>query len=141
MNLRSTWVRFNDLVVTMEERPWGPVHVFGILAAVIVIRNILEIGVAQNPVFPGLAAFTHYPLAYLGPFLSLSLVLAFWGRVAPARVHAAEGTLHGGSGRIRRGHSRDGLRKQHRSEKALAARNGNHRGRSGADERLENTKE
>lgn len=86
MNLGNLRSAFHGFVVTMEERPWGPVHVFGILAAVIVTRNILEIGVAQNPVFSGLAAFVHYPLAYLGPFLSLTLVLAFWGRVAPARV-------------------------------------------------------
>ena len=56
------------------------------LAAVIALRNLLEIMLAQNPIFPATAAFVHYPLAYVGPFLALTLTLAYWAKLAPARV-------------------------------------------------------
>ncbi len=73
-------------VESVEGQPWGPGTIIGLLAAVIAVRNLLEVVVAKNPVFQGLAAFVHYPLAYLGPFVGLTLVLAIWGSVAPARV-------------------------------------------------------
>ncbi|HHN75137.1 MAG TPA: tetratricopeptide repeat protein [Acidobacteria bacterium] len=69
-----------------EQLPWGPATVAVLLAAVIAVRNLVEIVVARNPVFEALAAFVHYPLAYVGPFLALVLVLAGWARVPPARV-------------------------------------------------------
>jgi tetratricopeptide (TPR) repeat protein len=73
-------------MTAVETAPWGPGHLAAVLAGIIALRNLLEIALVRNPIFEGLAAFVHYPLAYVGPFLSLSLVLAFWGRVAPARV-------------------------------------------------------
>ncbi len=82
----SAWTWFLGLIDRVERAPWGPGQVFAVLVGVIALRNLLEVAVAQNPVFNGLAAFVHYPLAYVGPFLSLTLVLAFWGRVAPSRV-------------------------------------------------------
>lgn len=78
--------RFEAFVVRFEELPLGAAFAFGILAAIISVRNLLEIAVAYNPIFDGLALLVHYPLAYVGPFLSLSLVLAAWGDVPPARV-------------------------------------------------------
>ena len=78
--------RFTEWVIWFEELPFGPLSIMSGLAAVIVIRNVVEIAVARNPAFHGISAFVHYPLAYVGPFLALTLVLAFWARVAPARV-------------------------------------------------------
>ena len=74
--LRDAWRRFHDLVVRLEELPWGPGRTFALLAGIVAVRNLLEILVARNPVFPALAAFVHYPLAYLAPALALVLVLA-----------------------------------------------------------------
>ncbi|MDQ7008623.1 MAG: tetratricopeptide repeat protein, partial [Acidobacteriota bacterium] len=84
--IERNWRRLSDWVTRWEEVPWGPGTVAALLAAVIAVRNLLEITVARNPVFDALAAFVHYPLAYVGPFLALVLVLAFWAQVAPARV-------------------------------------------------------
>ncbi len=78
--------RFDEFVQRMEQLPIGPGHLALALGGIIALRTFLEIVVAQNPVFPGLAAFIHYPLAYVAPFLGLTLVLAAWSRVAPARV-------------------------------------------------------
>lgn len=80
----KSWVL--ELIESVETQPWGPGTILALLVAIIAVRNLLEIAVAKNPVFVGLAAFVHYPLAYVGPFLGLTLVLSFWGRVAPARV-------------------------------------------------------
>ncbi len=84
--LRETWRRFGETVARLEELPWGPGRTFALLAGIIAVRNLLEITVARNPVFPALAAFVHYPLAYLAPALALVLVLAALAGVAPARV-------------------------------------------------------
>ncbi len=70
----------------VEARPWNAGTLALLVAGVIVVRNVLEITVARNPVFEGLAAFVHYPLAYVGPFAALTLVLAAWSGVAPLRV-------------------------------------------------------
>ncbi|MDQ7006502.1 MAG: tetratricopeptide repeat protein [Acidobacteriota bacterium] len=84
--IERIWTRWADLVSAAEEVRWGPGTVAAMLAAVIAVRNLVEIVVARNPTFEALAAFVHYPLAYVGPFLALVLVLAAWARVPPARV-------------------------------------------------------
>ncbi len=84
--VRDAWRRFHDLVVRLEELPWGPGRTLALLAGIVAVRNLLEITVARNPVFPGLAAFVHYPLAYVAPALALALLLAALAGLAPARV-------------------------------------------------------
>ncbi len=79
-------VRFLRLIDAIEAAPIGPGRALLALAAVISLRNVLELIVATNPAFNALAAFVHYPLAYLGPFASLTLVLAAWSGRPPARV-------------------------------------------------------
>ncbi|RMF75206.1 MAG: hypothetical protein D6738_04325, partial [Acidobacteria bacterium] len=74
------------LADAVEDAPLGPGRALAVLAAVIALRNVLELVVATNPAFGGLAAFVHYPLAYAGPFVSLTLVLAAWGGRPPARL-------------------------------------------------------
>jgi hypothetical protein len=74
------------LIERAESLPWGPWQVLAVLAAVITVRNLLELHVARNPAYEPLAAFVHYPLAYLGPFLALTLVLAGCAALPPARV-------------------------------------------------------
>lgn len=88
MNRPESTVRawIQDRMASVENQPWGPGTLALLLGGVIAVRNLLEIRVARNPVFEGLAAFVHYPLAYIAPFIALTLVLAFWGRVAPRRV-------------------------------------------------------
>jgi tetratricopeptide (TPR) repeat protein len=76
----------NDLSERVEDLRWGPWHVLAILCAVVCLRNVLEVTVARNPVYEPLAGLVHYPLAYLGPYLALTLVLAAWAGLAPARV-------------------------------------------------------
>jgi tetratricopeptide (TPR) repeat protein len=83
---REAWQRFDAFVRHFEELPWGVLAVSGTVAAIVTVRNLLEIAAGTNPIFDGLQAFVHYPLAYVGPFLALTLVLAGWGRVAPGRV-------------------------------------------------------
>lgn len=78
--------KITQIMETVENQPWGPGTLFLLLGAVIAVRNLLEIRVGCNPIFEGLAAFVHYPLAYVAPFLTLTLLLAFWADVAPARV-------------------------------------------------------
>lgn len=78
--------RFRRFVEEMETLPAGPGTVLLVLGGIIAVRNLLEVMVANNPAFKGLSALVHYPLAYLAPFLALTLVLAFWSRVAPNRV-------------------------------------------------------
>lgn len=82
----SPWARFRGLVERMEEIPVGPLQLAAALAAIIAVRNLLELIVARNPVFEPLAAFVHYPLAYVAPFVALTLVLALWAGVAAPRV-------------------------------------------------------
>ncbi len=69
---------------SVENRAWSLGQVAGLLAATIAVRNLLEVLVARNPTFPGLAAFVHYPLAYVAPFLALVLILSAWSGRAPA---------------------------------------------------------
>lgn len=76
----------SDLALRVEQRAWSPLALAFGLAAIIAVRNLFEIMVGVNPVFTGLASFVHYPLAYVGPFLALTLVLAAWADVAPVRV-------------------------------------------------------
>ncbi|UCF68162.1 MAG: tetratricopeptide repeat protein [Acidobacteriota bacterium] len=82
----KVWGRFRGLVERIETLSWGPGTVALTTAAIIAVRHLLELIGPRNPVFPSLAAFVHYPLAYVGPFVALTLVLAFWSGVAPARV-------------------------------------------------------
>ncbi len=84
--MRALWDRFRNLVVTLEELPLGPAALAGALAAIVTFRNLLEIVGAKNPVFSPVAAFVHYPMAYVAPFLALALVLALWSRVPVVRV-------------------------------------------------------
>lgn len=84
MTRAERWLR--DLVERYETRPWGAGTLVLFVAALIAVRNLLEIAVGRNPVFEALAAFVHYPLAYVAPFLALTLVLALWAGVAPVRV-------------------------------------------------------
>ncbi len=84
--MNSLWSRFRTFVERMEELPIGPGALIATLAGIIAVRNVVEIVVAKNPVFFGLAAFVHYPMAYVAPFFALSLVLALWAGVASARV-------------------------------------------------------
>ncbi len=84
--MTALWSRFRAFVERMEELPIGPGALLATLAGIIAVRNVLEIVVAKNPVFFGLAAFVHYPMAYVAPFFALSLVLALWAGVASARV-------------------------------------------------------
>lgn len=83
---RESWARFDAFVAHFEQLPWGPLTVAGTVTAIVTVRNLLEIAAGTNPIFSGLQAFVHYPLAYVGPFLALTLVLAGWGRVPPGRV-------------------------------------------------------
>jgi tetratricopeptide (TPR) repeat protein len=83
---REAWARFDEFVRHFEELPWGALAVAGTVTAIVTVRNLLEIAAGTNPIFTGLQAFVHYPLAYVGPFVALTLVLAGWGRVAPGRV-------------------------------------------------------
>ncbi|MCU0222947.1 MAG: tetratricopeptide repeat protein [Acidobacteria bacterium] len=84
--MSGAWSRFRAFVERMEELPIGPGALAATLAGIIAVRNVLEIVIAKNPVFFGLAAFVHYPLAYVAPFFALTLVLALWAGVASARV-------------------------------------------------------
>ncbi|MFN7966111.1 MAG: hypothetical protein U0V87_10540 [Acidobacteriota bacterium] len=84
--MTTYWKKLGAWVDACEQWPWGPTTVALTLAAVIALRNVLEIMLARNPMFSVTAAFVHYPLAYLGPFLALTLTLAFWAKLAPARV-------------------------------------------------------
>ena len=77
---------FRAFVERMEELPIGPGALAATLAGIIALRNVLEIVVAKNPVFHGISAFVHYPMAYVAPFFALTLVLALWAGVASARV-------------------------------------------------------
>ena len=84
--MMTLWSRFRAFVERMEELPIGPGALAATLAGIIAVRNVLEIVVAKNPVFQGLSAFVHYPMAYVAPFFALTLVLALWAGVASARV-------------------------------------------------------
>ncbi|MCU0230964.1 MAG: tetratricopeptide repeat protein [Acidobacteria bacterium] len=84
--MTGAWSRFRAFVERMEELPIGPGALAATLAAIIAVRNLLELVVAKNPVFHGLSAFVHYPMAYVAPFFALTLVLALWSGVASARV-------------------------------------------------------
>ena len=84
--LRAGERRLLALMDAIEGQAWGPLATLALLAAVVAPRTLLEIAVPRNPVFAGLAAFVHYPLAYAAPFLALSLTLAVFARRAPARV-------------------------------------------------------
>jgi hypothetical protein len=84
--MSGAWSRFRAFVERMEELPIGPGALAATLAGIIAVRNVLEIVVAKNPVFFGLAAFVRYPMAYVAPFFALTLVLALWAGVASARV-------------------------------------------------------
>lgn len=70
----------------VEQWPWGSAAIGVLLLAIIATRHLLEIGVAKNPIYTDLATFVHYPLAYVAPFLALSLTLASWARWSPLRV-------------------------------------------------------
>ncbi|RMG43650.1 MAG: hypothetical protein D6718_11680, partial [Acidobacteria bacterium] len=74
------------LVEAVESEGPGPGGAAAVLAGVIALRTVLEIAVADNPAYSALAGFVQYPLAYLAPFAALTVVLAFWARVSPARV-------------------------------------------------------
>ena len=84
--LRAGERRLLALMDAIEGQAWGPLATLALLAAVVAPRTLLEVAVPRNPVFAGLAAFVHYPLAYAAPFLALSLTLAVFARRAPARV-------------------------------------------------------
>lgn len=86
MAVSSLLTRFQSWIEEMETMPAGPLSAGLVLAGTVAVRNLLEVMVANNPAFKGLSALIHYPLAYVAPFLALTLVLAFWSRVAPARV-------------------------------------------------------
>ncbi len=83
---RGPWSAFRALVVRLEELPVGPAALAAALVAIMALRNLLEPIVAQNPAFHALSAFVHYPLAYVAPFLGLTLLLAAWSGVAVVRV-------------------------------------------------------
>ncbi|MDH3284644.1 MAG: tetratricopeptide repeat protein [Acidobacteriota bacterium] len=74
------------LIERLEEMPLGVGIMAGSVAGIIAVRNLLELVVAQNPAYPGLAGFVHYPLAYIGPFLALTLTLSAWSGIRPLRV-------------------------------------------------------
>ncbi len=78
--------RFVLWIRSIEEVSIGPGQCLAALASIIAIRNLLEVATSHRPVFDGLAAFVHFPLAYLAPFLALTLVLSFWSAVPPSRV-------------------------------------------------------
>jgi hypothetical protein len=80
------WEKFRLLVTWFETRPWTGRSILLVLAGVIALRNLLELAVGRNPAWPLLASFVHYPLAYVAPFVALTLVLSFWARVEPLRV-------------------------------------------------------
>lgn len=83
MNL---WTRFREWVIACEQLPWSIGSIALAFGAVVMLRTTLELMVADNPVFQATAAFVHYPLAYVAPYLALTLTLASWSRVAPTRV-------------------------------------------------------
>jgi Tfp pilus assembly protein PilF len=78
--------RLRRLIDDAASLPWGVWHVLGLLAGIVALRNVLEIAVAQNPAYAPIAALVHYPLAYVGPFLALTLVLALGAGWMPGRV-------------------------------------------------------
>ncbi|MDQ7008515.1 MAG: hypothetical protein Q9Q40_14940 [Acidobacteriota bacterium] len=80
------WRWLEQTTLHFESRPWGPWRLVATLVGIVTVRNLLEILLAKNPVFEALAAFVHYPLAYVAPFVALTLLLAGFSGVAPLRV-------------------------------------------------------
>jgi tetratricopeptide (TPR) repeat protein len=80
-------IRFIDETArALEERPIPPGRFLVAFAGIVLARNLVEILVAQNPVFTPIQFFVHYPLAYVAPMLALILVLHLFSGVPIVRV-------------------------------------------------------
>jgi Flp pilus assembly protein TadD len=65
------------IVDTIEELPMGLGRWLLVLAAIIVLRHFLEQVAGQQKTLYFLSYFVHYPLAYIAPLLTLSVVLSW----------------------------------------------------------------
>lgn len=84
--IRRFWPFLERTTLHFESLPWSGWQLAAAVAGIVAVRNMLEILVARNPVFEALAALVHYPLAYVAPFVALTLVLAGLAGVLPSRV-------------------------------------------------------
>src|SRR5262245_38958605 len=84
MNRFFAFVR--RLVDTVESTPLTLAASVGTLAGVVALRHLLEIATGRYPIYTPVQFFVHYPLAYIAPFLALSLLLAFFAGERPERT-------------------------------------------------------